>query len=834
MRLESLTLRGFMTAFAGKQVAIDFAGLPDGLIALVGGNGEGKTTFLEGSPASVFRQMMSRDGDLKTYAMDRDSFLESGWSGGLTTRVSVDGIKGGSSAVLARDGQPLNDGKVSTFDAAVAGIFPPLHVFKASAFAAQNKTGSFVKASKKERRDIFASFLGLDRLVAMSDTAKLAAAEVEKVRIRIRADVDTLTRETAVEILDGLRRQIAALDVAGTQAEARKQHATDAMTAAEQRLALLADATVAHAAAAQQVAHQADVLASRQRDLDQHVADDLVATLAEGTEFAALTDRHAADQRHWRDRQAAALLAESRELTALDAARDAKLADLDKKLTGNAQIQAQGDDIRAAVAAVTELTPTVDRLRARRGELLEQQQAISTQQAENELVIAGFTRPQADLDRATADAGLLEHVPCGGRDAYAGCQLLVNAKAAEGRIADLEAQLTGLVAANETRTALLEQGRDVARVAVRAKTDLAELEKHLQAAQAAAQYAEALAASDARIEELTTQRVTVGVDAAHLRAQALTRFEVAADQRRTEQIAIDRDLADVQQALTVRIDARLATATAKRDALTAAVTEATQRHTAALEALHALVDRHQVAATLQADLAQLRADRDAAVTAIATATSDAAAVAQRLEDLLSKAARLIVLQGRLTRIETELLEWQLLQQALGRDGLPDLEIDQAGPAISAIANEILADCFESRFSIELVTQVAKADGKEMKAEFTVLVTDNQGGDTRDVSDLSGGEEVIIAEALMNAIAIFVNERSTTPMRTCFRDETTGALSKENTQRYVQMLRKVQAIGGFRQIVFISHDPDAYALADAQLLVAGGTVTPLLPPYQTAA
>jgi exonuclease SbcC len=191
-------------------------------------------------------------------------------------------------------------------------------------------------------------------------------------------------------------------------------------------------------------------------------------------------------------------------------------------------------------------------------------------------------------------------------------------------------------------------------------------------------------------------------------------------------------------------------------------------------------------------------------------------------------------RGRLAKLDTELLEWQLLQQAFDRDGLPALEVDQAGPEISALTNQILADCFDSRFSVELVTQVSKADGKGMKDDFTLLVTDNHTGQIRDIADLSGGEEVIVAEAFMNAIALRINASSRTPILTFFRDETTGALTKENTQRYVQMLRKVQALGGIKQIIFISHDPDAYALADAQIRVAGGQVTTFLPPYSEAA
>jgi exonuclease SbcC len=71
------------------------------------------------------------------------------------------------------------------------------------------------------------------------------------------------------------------------------------------------------------------------------------------------------------------------------------------------------------------------------------------------------------------------------------------------------------------------------------------------------------------------------------------------------------------------------------------------------------------------------------------------------------------------------LEWRDLAKALGKGGLPDLEIDAAGPTISAPTNALLLACFGPRFSIELVTQVEKADGSGMKDEFTVRVIDNE-------------------------------------------------------------------------------------------------------------
>jgi DNA repair protein SbcC/Rad50 len=195
--------------------------------------------------------------------------------------------------------------------------------------------------------------------------------------------------------------------------------------------------------------------------------------------------------------------------------------------------------------------------------------------------------------------------------------------------------------------------------------------------------------------------------------------------------------------------------------------------------------------------------------------------------------------AHLTHLQTDLIEWTLLSKALGRDGLQTIETDEAGPAVSALTNDLLASCYGLRFTIELVTQEPKLskgkDGATMKDVFEVKVMDaRDGGAVRDLGDLSGGERVIIEEALKSAIALLVNRRNVQPMRTCWRDETTGALNAENALRYMTMLRKVHEIGGFHQTIFISHNPDAYNLADAQVVFADGGVETRCPPYAEAA
>lgn len=842
MRLESLTVRGFMTSFAGKEVTIDFTALPDnGLIAIVGDNGAGKTTLLEAAAAGIYRQMMSRDGDLKTYAQDRDSFIKTQWSIGASeyrSQLAVDGIKGGASAALTAldidDGlRKLNDGKVSTFDDAIAKIFPPLHVFKASAFAAQNKSGSFVKASKKDRRDIFNAFLGLDRLVAMSETAKLAAAEVDKVRIRLQGEIAALEQQLAGLSAEDLRKSGQAASLAKEGHERDRDRLATEIAALEQDLQQLGDQSAAIAAAAQAVSHAGERHEARARELQAFLDADAAAAAEETRSRQQLTIDH--------DRQKSALTARAKaiettlaaDLLALTEATAAKLVDVDKRIKGNAEIQARTAEIEAAVASLATLKPRYQELRRLSEQEHTDERRIAEALSGAEKAVSAFAKPEAELKMARLNAGLLGDVPCGGAGAFAACQFLVNATESKARIATLEQTLAGITAAIQLRDRLVDEKKAALGALAETKRELVAIDEQMTALEKVAQYAEALKASTERIKDLQLQRATILQEQASSEATLSLRAAEARNQVIAEMLTLDRATDDAEDALRHRVNARVAAASTKRGDLELAEQHAKSLHKDAVDRYTEISAGNGQATELQAAIAAKRAAREVAITGIATATSDAAAITVRIEQLEMHAFTRRRLQQRLALLETELLEWRLLQDALDRDGLPALEVDIAGPRISATTNQILQDCFDSRFSVELVTQVAKADGKGMKDDFTLLVTDNHTGEIRDISDLSGGEEVIIAEAFMNAIALDINERSDRPMRTFFRDETTGALTKENTQRYVQMLRKVQALGGIRQILFISHDPEAQALADAQVRVADGQVSIVLPPYMAA-
>jgi exonuclease SbcC len=64
--------------------------------------------------------------------------------------------------------------------------------------------------------------------------------------------------------------------------------------------------------------------------------------------------------------------------------------------------------------------------------------------------------------------------------------------------------------------------------------------------------------------------------------------------------------------------------------------------------------------------------------------------------------------------ETELALWTALAKALGNDGVIALCIDDAGPTLASVTNELLLGCYGPRFSVSITTQVetAKKDLKE--------------------------------------------------------------------------------------------------------------------------
>ena len=184
-----------------------------------------------------------------------------------------------------------------------------------------------------------------------------------------------------------------------------------------------------------------------------------------------------------------------------------------------------------------------------------------------------------------------------------------------------------------------------------------------------------------------------------------------------------------------------------------------------------------------------------------------AQIKQRREQMEAARTRLAQVEAELGTARTEQEDFNYLARVFGPDEIQLCEIQAAGPQVSILVNSLLEGCFDNKFEIRFRTQRPKADGKGMVDDFDVEVRNKNLDRTCLVDELSGGQFVLVNEAVNLGIAIY-NMRQGEGIRyeTLFRDETVGALDAINGREYVRMLRRAMDLGGFHQVIFICHTP----------------------------
>ena len=201
-----------------------------------------------------------------------------------------------------------------------------------------------------------------------------------------------------------------------------------------------------------------------------------------------------------------------------------------------------------------------------------------------------------------------------------------------------------------------------------------------------------------------------------------------------------------------------------------------------------------------------------------------AQIKQRQEQREAARSRLAQVESELGAARTEQEDYMYLAKVFGPDEIQLCEIQAAGPQVSTLVNSLPEGCFDNKFEIRFRTQRPKADGKGMVDDFDVEVRNKNLDRTCLVDELSGGQFVLVNEAVNLGIAIY-NMRQGEGIRyeTLFRDETVGALDAVNGKEYVRMLRRAMDLGGFHQVIFVCHTPLVLELADGILSVGGGCV-----------
>ncbi|TGM22008.1 AAA family ATPase [Leptospira meyeri] len=200
--------------------------------------------------------------------------------------------------------------------------------------------------------------------------------------------------------------------------------------------------------------------------------------------------------------------------------------------------------------------------------------------------------------------------------------------------------------------------------------------------------------------------------------------------------------------------------------------------------------------------------------------SDISKLEAKLEEIDKAKARLATLgiegkQNRLTRLRN-------LCEGLSPKGVRALKLDASGPEISATINDVLSECYGSRFQVSFKT--TKETGKgTVKEDFSIAVYDEEIGEETFVDNKSGGQEAIIKEGISLGVAVYKIQKTGKAIETLIRDEADGGLTPENAFLYQKMLDKAMVLGGFKQVIFVSHKREVQGLADSVFLVANGKI-----------
>jgi exonuclease SbcC len=794
-----ITLTGFKGIRSGlgrDSLVLDLEALCTGatLVALSGTNGRGKSTIIDNlHPYLVMPSRASADGlgafsyyD-HLYLPESEKILVWRHAGAryrshlvfrLNGRRKTEAFlfiedAGSWRPVQLADGTVV-DGKVDTYEQAVAAILGPADTFFTSVFSAQGKR-PLSAFKNSEIKSLLGDLLGLEKIrqqgARAAETTRLLKAGLTVVRTEQGQAADTVVR---------LNRQVEASgdpSVVVAEAEANKAAAAAELVDAQTRIAQLeADAVSAEGTERR----RADLHAEREKATGQ-VQATAKRTQEEGARLdqrqALLRQRADARKRQHRERVRQlevrrAGLVRTRELAgAID--RAVRRQDLAVRVV---------EQRRARLVQAQALVDNAERLK-------EQVRRCNQDVAGIEREAGQLALRQSDLQRRY---GLALSVPCAGTDLQGRCQLLGDAREAQALLPSVDGQLGQLADGKRDALALKAEAESALdRLSGAAEQrNLAEL--RLERAEATLTKLRLTAAREGELEQARSSLAAVDEEVCGMGAEPAQETEGEGAER--------REIEEARLRLQGEATASQADANTRLQAANRALAElpasfdtralATARSTAASAAgaVQSAERRHQDAIRRQEQLA---------------------ALLLQLETAQREQAQC---DDRAARIEQALSQWSLLAKCLSNDGVIALDIDDAGPTFAALANDLLLACYGPRFTLEVCTQTATAKG-ELREDFDIIVHDGLRGESKSLKLVSGGERVWINECLTRAIALYLAGNTGRRFGALFSDEADGPLDPEHKRMFMEMKREVLRLGGYEREFYVSQTPELTAMAD---------------------
>jgi len=806
MQPLSLTLKGFrgIRAGLGRDVlSLDFEQLADGaeLVAIAGANGRGKTTVMENMHPYLTmpsRAATAGPGGFSYY--DHVCLPENEkdlvWShAGRTYRsqvvIRLNGRRkteafvfalsdGGAWKPMALEDGTVADGKVETYTRCVEAICGNADTFFTSVFSAQGKR-QLSAYRNAEIKTLLADLLGQEEIRVLGQKAAETARLLKIALAGIWQEQSGLDDDA--QRIGGEQRRFEGAAGRVAQSLAARQGAQATLeTARSQHAQLAAEREQSQSVELRRTQLQGECSAVIQAGT-QAIESLKAQEQGESQRLERLEQRIEQRQTQERNRRQALLNQRQQCLKVLACA----------------------PTVRHAEARL----PVAERVLSMRlawvGHWRQQTQRLTQCKASEHLVLQRLSGIEREAGQAVLKAeelarrfGLAGVVPCAGTDLQGQCQLLGDAREAKALVPGAQAAIKRLAdqkaMAQEELAALSGQHEGIAAAP-----------QHLAWAEHRAEVAGArnsrYALQAAKVGELARAKNALAEIEAELAVLGSETTSGEQEAETPDDMAERQQIGTARQAVATQYEQQVKHYRATLDRLKQALADLPPPYDEQRlsESRRKMEESAQLVTTAEQNY--LSAVRDA---------ENFAALAQQATALATRQAQVV---SRIAKVQSELGNWTLFAKCMSNDGLIALAIDDAGPALAGLANDLLLASYGSRFTVSILTQVETVKG-EQKEGFDIQVHDGDSGESKSVSLMSGGERVWINECLIRAVALYLAQNTGRRYGALFSDEADGPLDPERKRMFVAMKRAVLCLGGYQREFFVSQTPELTAMADA--------------------
>lgn len=791
MKLLSLRLRGAIGIREGlglEEINIDFRQFSAGMITVMGENGAGKTTFIEN--LTPFRLLRSRQGGLARQFFLKDSCrdLLIDMNGDeyrflieMNPTLKTPAIK----SYVYKNGECLNpDGNEEGYSAIVTKLFGDPDLFFSSLFMTQKRV-PFSKIDAAKRKDLLLELIGAGHLQAKCEFANQSAKGLREEIAGVVGEIYALGNSTRPveailadiallqKMLDGNREKIAELDAQIATAKSDLELYQTKQTEQAVVQSQLAQAR-------QRLASLNGELATVQASFDQKARQLRIFIDGDQSEMEKLAGQYGPEDEAKID--GLILTAEKAKVDYLATVESRK--EYDQLVLDYSHASYKFD--MAKRGHESEL------------QLLKSHVANALHTFEEKKTRVDFKRKELtdEIARKTKSTQILQTVPCQDdtipidcRDACKSCQFLKDATAAVQELGHLSQKLVDGEEAWTVISAGLTGDVATAQAAVNENPSWASEAAPLQAAIDTAKASIDALGFDATAAENSKRKY-----------DEWERADYPGQKRKMQEAGTKLD------ALTLKVSEnqdRLIELRAEIGVTMAGINEQINTVTAERDLLPKIdITIESRISNLRNDLRIFELDKQ---NQSESAARNETNIARLIEDKNRAELSAIETQRaktKLTELQTDLADWEHLAQALSRTGgFQSMLVESAGAEMTPFANELLV-LYGRPWTIEISTCKPSADGKKLVDGFYVTVNTPNG--PRELSDLSGGEEVIVDQVIYDAIANMLRRRSGLLLQTAIKDECDGSLDGDRAIDYIKAVEAAHYVSGMHHTLLISH------------------------------